>query len=395
MLRRLWRYGQKRLGMQGALDRTPEYRQRPRIPVARIMRVLLLMALAQLGSLRAMRTTSTASRWRAALLGTMPSDDTLGRGLDGVGPLPLRRTLARTVARLLGMKALRPRHGVWAIILDGHESHVSPTRHCPGCLMRRVQTKTGERREYYHRHVMAMLPAEPYCAVLDMEPQRPGEDEVAAASRLLRRIVRRFPRQFHVVLTDALYARADFVTVVRQQHLHLLTVLKQEERILMQEARALRALVAPITFSRAGVQDRVWDIPRCSGWATCPHDVRVIFSEERDGDTVTEWVWVTTLPVAQYSATTIVALGHDRWCIENHGFNELATYWHADHVYRHTPRAIAAAILLILLAYLVFHQFYWHNLRPDLRATATKLDIARQLRADLYYLPGDDQPDTS
>lgn len=95
MLRRRWRYGQKRLGMQGALDRTPAYRQRPMIPVARIMRAPLLMALAQLGSLRAMRTTSTASRWRAALRGTMPSDDTLGRGLDGVGPLPLRRTLAR------------------------------------------------------------------------------------------------------------------------------------------------------------------------------------------------------------------------------------------------------------------------------------------------------------
>jgi hypothetical protein len=258
------------LGHAGALDRTPEYRQRPMIPLARSMRVLLMMALAQLGSLRAMRTTSSASRWRAALLGTMPRDDTRGRGLDGVGPLPLRRTPARTVARLLGMKALRPRHGVWAIILDGHESHVSPKRHCPGCLMRRVQTRTGERREYYHRHVMAMLPAEPDC----------------------------------VVLTDALYARADFVTVVRQQHLHL-------------------------------------------------------------------------------------------WCIENHGFNELATYWHADHVYRHTPRAIAAAILLILPAYLVFHLFYWHNLRPDLRATATKLDIARQPRAHLYYLPGDDQPDTS
>jgi hypothetical protein len=217
------------LGHAGALDRTPEYRQRPVIPVARSMRVLMMMmALAQLGSLRAMRTTSSASRWRAALLETMPRDDTLGRGLDGVGPLPLRRTPARTVARLFGMKALRPRHGVWAIILDGHESHVSPKWHCPGCLMRRVQTKTGERREYYHRHVMAMLPAEPDC----------------------------------VVLTDALYARADFVTVVRQQHLHLLTVLKQEERILMQEACALRALVAPITFSRAGVQYCVWDIPQ-------------------------------------------------------------------------------------------------------------------------------------
>jgi hypothetical protein len=34
-------------------------------------------------------------------------------------------------------------------------------------------------------------------------------------------------------------------------------------------------------------------------------------------------------------------LGHQRWDIENYGFNELANEWHSDHVFRHDPGAIS------------------------------------------------------
>jgi len=42
--------------------------------------------------------------------------------------------------------------------------------------------------------------------VLDAEPQRPGEGEVAAALRLLERVLTRYPRAFDVVLADGRYA---------------------------------------------------------------------------------------------------------------------------------------------------------------------------------------------
>jgi len=48
--------------------------------------------------------------------------------------------------------------------------------------------------------------------LLDHEPQRPGEEEVETALRLLARVIPAYPRAFDVVLADALYAEAPFST---------------------------------------------------------------------------------------------------------------------------------------------------------------------------------------
>lgn len=113
MLRRIWRYGQKRLGIATACDRVREYRRRrPAVPAAQIMRALLVMVLTQVGSLHAMRrvTARTAYRW-SPVVGT-PSDDTLIRGLEGLGPRPVRCMLVNVFERLVRMKALTPALGL-------------------------------------------------------------------------------------------------------------------------------------------------------------------------------------------------------------------------------------------------------------------------------------------
>ena len=43
--------------------------------------------------------------------------------------------------------------------------------------------------------------------LIDAQPQRAGEDEVAAGTGLLDRVVQNYPRAFEVVLADALYAQ--------------------------------------------------------------------------------------------------------------------------------------------------------------------------------------------
>jgi hypothetical protein len=83
------------------------------------------------------------------------------------------------------------------------------------------------------------------------------------------------------------------------------------------------------------------------------------------------WVWLMTLSVAQARTEQIVHLAHMRWDIENHGFNELVNDWHADHVYRHDPRAIECFLLMAFLAYDVFHAFSALNLKPEVRRRKT------------------------
>jgi toxin ParE1/3/4 len=77
------------------------------------------------------------------------------------------------------------------------------------------------------------------CFQLDAEPIRPGEDEVAAAVRLLDRVVQSHPLAFDVAAGDGLYARGDFFNHVRSKGKHALAVLKDENRDLLKDARGL------------------------------------------------------------------------------------------------------------------------------------------------------------
>jgi len=71
-----------------------------------------------------------------------------------------------------------------------------------------------------------------------------------------------------------------------------------------------------------------------------------------------EWIWVTDLLQAAVPAAKIQRWGHDRWDVENRGFNELATLRHMDHCFVHEPTAIEALLLTLSAAFLLTHLFY-------------------------------------
>jgi hypothetical protein len=80
----------------------------------------------------------------------------------------------------------------------------------------------------------------------------------------------------------------------------------------------------------------------------------------------------------------MVRLGHGRWSIENQGFNETVNAWHADHIYRNDPNAIAALYLLLFFAYNLFHALLTRNLNKAVRAAHTMAFLADKLQAELY-----------
>jgi len=96
---------------------------------------------------------------------------------------------------------------------------------------------------------------------------------------------------------------------------------------------------------------------------------------QRDGkqETLTsDWAWATTLPGDSVPTARAVALGHQRWDIENQGFNELVNGWHADHIYKHEANAIECFLLLAFLACNLFQAFFVRNLKPEIRKGRTR-----------------------
>ena len=104
---------------------------------------------------------------------------------------------------------------------------------------------------------------------------------------------------------------------------------------------------------------------------------------KQDEHVQSDWVWVTTLPKAMVSTGAVVQLGHSRWSIENHGFNELVTRWHADHVYKHQATAMLVFCLIAMICLNVFITFYRRNLKPAARRAASMLHLSGQIAAEL------------
>lgn len=370
-------------------------RRQPQIPTLVVGRALAVMFLARLGSLNALVQTRPQRFWTRWLAADLPSADTLGRVATQLDVAGLREVPHQVYARLKRGKALpAPAHGLIAAVLDGHESHATFRRHCSGCLTRTIHAATGDRTQYYHRHVSLQLVGADWTLLLDAEPQRPGEDEIAAALRLLARVLPQYPRAFEVVLADGLYADPRVFNYLWAQGKDVLAVLKDNHPALLEDARSLFETTAPVSGRYGPRTCQYWDLAGFTTWPQVAAPIRVVRSLEtwsvrrqlngQREEQHTEWFWVTTLAPTRAPTGAVVQLGHARWAIENAGFNELVTRWHADHVYRHEPTALLVFTLLAMLCLNVFLAFYRRDLKPAARQAASRLHVARQITSELY-----------
>ena len=369
-------------------------RPAPRIRTSVFTKAVLAMFWVRLGSLNALVESAGSRFWKKWLGTKMPSDDSVGRVGAQLNRSALRKSLRHIYTRLKRNKALGRIGGLTIAVLDGHETHASYLRHCPGCLERTVHTAAGDKIQYYHRNVTLMLLAGRLRLLLDMEPQKPGDDEVAAGMRLLTRVLVDYPRAFQVLLADAFYCKAPFVNFLWSHHKYILVVLKDERRDLYEDVLGLCKIHKPNEGRYRKRKCLWWDVQNLTTWPQVTSPMRVVRSLEtyyvRRQATkeltleTSEWMWVTNLPPSLANTELVVRLGHARWDIENYGFNELVNGWYADHVYKHDPDAIEAFYLLAFIAFNTFHAFLVLNLKPEYRIGKTEHFWIRIFISEIY-----------
>src|SRR5204863_966232 len=109
------------------------------------------------------------------------------------------------------------------------------------------------------------------------EPMRQGEEECAAALRLLKRIREKYgPRFFDLAVVDAWYTNGPFLKAVVEMGWAVIAVLKQERYDIYQEALALTKGQPTETVQRDGRQVEIWDVAQMSFSDTYTKPVRVV-----------------------------------------------------------------------------------------------------------------------
>ena len=245
--------------------------------------------------------------------------------------------------------------------------------------------------EYFHRGVVFYLVGLRGAIPLDVEMLRPGEGELSAAHRLLPRVVKTYGRLFGVVLGDALYFNAPFFNLCIDLGKDVITVLKDEDRVLFQDAQGVFSLTAPQVWEEPNQKIQAWDAEGFSSAEGIQVPLRVLRTEElirrrhrcRQGwvqqKETHHWEWVTTLPIDRLSTRLLWQIGHTRWEIENNLFHTLATYWSLDHCFKHEPTAILNFILTLFIAFVLVQSFYLGNLKPQRRAYLALIGVAAEL----------------
>lgn len=406
MFRRLRGYLDKIFDFEARLSTLRDARCAAQIPTRSVWISVFLMFVTRLPSFnRLEQELRRPGRWDKVVGKAKPSADTLGYALCRFDLEPLRALLEhhqRTAWRIKGVQG-RPGERFRVIAVDGHELGWSQARCCPQCQVREVTVKgTGKENgqdrkvtQYYHRVVVAQWVGVTPPGILDLELIRPGEGETVAARRLLERILPRYARLVDVISADALYLEAPFLKRILQAGKHFVVVMKQEARELYQDADQLRSSLTPQVVVDGTKTSTLWDIPTLGTFTTLGETVRVVWAHERDvrnrviggkKQPVVEektWVWVTDLSQDQASMLRIQRWGHDRWDIENRGFNELVQHWKMDHSFIHDPTAIEALLLTLALAFLTTYLFFERNLKPAARRHLTRLSLAAHLFEDI------------
>ena len=353
-------------------------RPNPVIPTAPITLSLFLGAVFRVRSLLQLQRETQRRGWQRLINWAEPiSDDTFCYALERYRPEELREVLAGMVRQLKVNKQLERCKiaGLLVVALDANEQFNSRSRCCEQCCQRTVTVKSADGQkqqvtEYYHREVYAQLHGPDFSVILDVEPIRPEEDESQAALRLLGRLRRLYgPRFFDVITVDAWYPKGPWLRAVQKLGWAVVCVLKQEEYEIYKESEALRKTQHPVRWEEAGRQVQAWEVRDLDFTVPSLGKLRVVVAHEhwqevhrRAGQKLIQaqeshWRWLVTGELDGHPVRTICRMGHQRWGIENHAFNELTQHYHLTHCEHHHPVAILAALLILIIAFVAFELF--------------------------------------
>jgi hypothetical protein len=399
-LRQFGAYVRKVFHLHRLARRIGDSRCDPTIPTSAIWFNLFFGAVFKTPSFLQLQSETRRKAWRNTLGYAKPiSDDALAYATARMDLEALRATLATTNRLLKRNKAFVRNQisGLLALNIDANEHFKSRSRCCAQCLQRQLKIKNDQGQEeevteYYHKEVYAQLSGPHWNTLLDAEPLRPGEEERAAALRLLGRLRRLYGvRFFDVVVADAWYAKGPFLKGVSALGWALVVVLKQEDYDVYKEAWALTQGQPTEEFRHEGREVRIWEVRALTFSQTYGRPVRVVRSQE----TWTEikivggkrkalpkesnWLWVASEELDAYDCRTIWNLGHGRWRIENNAFNVLTKHWHLRHCAHHDPTSILACLLITLLAFNLFHAFVLLNGKLYRQGKITLQELRLQL----------------
>ena len=354
-------------------------RKRKSIPLFNIVMPVLLFLMLQYESFHTVFSApeSMSKRLRNCINGKIPKIDAVRDLLSRIDPEEVRKIHEETIDTLKKNRVFREGTigGYVVAGIDGVELFSSTKKSCPDCLTRK--NRTGE-TEYFHRSVVCMTVGKAPHVIPGQEMLKPrdgaekDEGELTGGKRLIERLRQRHGHFADVIVADALYLNAPFINTIKENGLETVIRLKDEKRLIFQDAEGFfdQGEGKARSFQRGKKTVEVWDL---SGFEieNCPYRLRVVKYHEM-------WL-VTTLE--QTAPEILWEMMNCRWDIEENGFHQLKTYYHAKHCYCHA--AVEVIFNLMIIGFNMRELYLYRRIQKYARSRITRKSVSRMFRDDL------------
>lgn len=399
-----------------------DQRRDPRIPTFDVVNSLFHTAVLRIPSINALEGDLKEGDFQK-LIGRHPTQDVKAFSADVVANVldklhldRVRAAMQEVIRKAERNKAFRDGcySALRCVAIDGWEPFASYDRHCPHCLVRKVKVKRAdgdseEVEQYYHRYVVALLLGPILDVVLGIEPvlneearrdsdgEHAGhEGELTAAKRLIHSLHDTYGTLIDAFVFDALYANGPVMMHLDQYGYGGFLVLKKDNNEPLKEALAQWQGQGPCEqYHEPGKKEHLqfWDCDDIETLDTYKGKVRVIRAvvSKLDKEPSTTWCFaIVGNRARQLARRTTLQIIRARWHIEDTGFNQWIQYWNFGHVFRHTPNALMAVLLLWTLAFNLLQLFVYRRLgrcrRPKDPSDTIRHIVAVMLR-DVATLP--------
>lgn len=367
-----------------------DYRQRKSIPFFNIIMPVFLILTLQYESFHMVFSSENMQRkLKNCIKGRIPKVDAVRDVLEKTNPDEVRQIHETVIDKIYRNRVFRGGTigGFLTVGIDGVELFNSTKKSGPNSLTRR--NKAGE-KEYFYRSVVCMTVGESPHVIIGQEMLKPrdggekDEGELTGGKRLIKRLRKRHGHFADVIVADALYLNAPFINTVLKCRMDTVIRLKDERREIFKDAEKLfqKDEGKKRGFHQEKKEIEVWDLSDFP-MEGVEKKVRVLrfketWKEKGAEKSRTMWV-VTTLETADYR--TIWKMMNKRWDIEENGFHQLKTYYHAKHCY--CQRATEVIFNLMMLAFNMREMYLYRRIKGFKESKMTRKDVSQIFRDDL------------
>lgn len=320
----------------------------------------------------------------------MPHADTLNYYLKKLTPSCLDGLRKKMIHSLIRMKSFHRGKLLgkyWRIILDGTGLFYFKEKHCENCLTRTVIREDGTKvKTYYHKVLEAKLVLADNIVISigtefienEAEDVTKQDCELNAAKRLLKRLMKEYPRLPVCLQGDNLYEVEPIMEMCREKGWkYIFTHKGSRQKVIQDSYDWIKDGGGSCIIQRIGKEkgtgEYINGVEKTAGKKESQNIYQYTYAETDEKGDHKEIVfsWSTSIEVTDKNIEELVGAGRGRWKIENEGFNTQKNgIYQIEHLNSRNANAMKNHYLLTQIADIIMQIYLaWNPLRKEISQT--------------------------